>query len=64
MVFSTDAGDSYMTVTSTMMVFIALGMLGMIISKRDNMRRGSFLVQIILFSVILVVALGQATHVF
>ena len=62
--FATNAGDSYMTVTSKMMVFIALGMLGMIISKRNNMRRRPFLSQIIFFSIVLVVALGQATHVF
>ena len=53
-----------MTVTSKMMVVIALGMLGMIISKRNNMRRRPFLSQIIFFSIVLVIALGQATHVF
>lgn len=52
-----------MTVTSTMMVFIALGMLGLIVSKRKNMRKRPFLIQIIFFSIVLFVALGQATHV-
>lgn len=53
-----------MLVTAPMMVFIAIGMLGMLISKRNHMRRELLIIQLIVFSALLLFALGKWTHVF
>ncbi|MDA8027008.1 MAG: hypothetical protein M0T78_10800 [Actinomycetota bacterium] len=49
--------------TPPIMVFIAIGMLAMLLKNRAKMRRNPLIIQVALFSALLVVAFSQWTHI-